>query len=175
MGFGEAIKVCFSKYADFSGRARRSEYWWFQLFIFLIEIPFQIVFWILYAMAFAPVFSQAEADGTIPESAFDDFNVTPLVIGSILLLAVAIALFLPSLAVVIRRLHDTGRSGWWILLGLIPGGSIVIFVFTILDSEPGTNAYGPNPKGAEWGHIPMTPPPAPGQPMPPTSSDPFQP
>lgn len=56
--------------------------------------------------------------------------------------------FLPGLAVMVRRLHDTNRSGWWILIGFIPLiGAIVLFIFTVLDSDPDYNDYGPNPKG----------------------------
>ena len=61
----------------------------------------------------------------------------------------ALAVLIPSLAVGARRLHDTGRSGWWLLLGLIPLiGIIVLIVFWVADSQPGDNAFGPNPKGA---------------------------
>jgi uncharacterized membrane protein YhaH (DUF805 family) len=60
---------------------------------------------------------------------------------------VALALLLPSLAVTARRLHDTGRSGWWILIGIIPLiGAIVLLVFECQDSQPQTNQYGPSPK-----------------------------
>ena len=87
-------------YADFSGRARRTEYWMFTLFNALISIA-------LYALA----------------------------------------VLVPSLAVLVRRLHDTGRSGWWMLIALIPFlGGLILFVFTVMDSEPGRNDYGPNPK-----------------------------
>ena len=59
----------------------------------------------------------------------------------------SLAILIPSIAVGVRRLHDTGRSGWWLLIGLIPVlGSIVLIVFFVLDSEPGENAYGANPK-----------------------------
>lgn len=59
-----------------------------------------------------------------------------------------LALVIPSFAVTVRRLHDTGRSGWYFLLSFIPiAGPIVLFVFNVSDSRPGTNAYGPNPKG----------------------------
>lgn len=61
----------------------------------------------------------------------------------------ALASFLPSLAVGVRRLHDTGRSGWWLLIGLIPlVGFIVLIIFYVGDSQPGDNKYGSNPKGA---------------------------
>jgi uncharacterized membrane protein YhaH (DUF805 family) len=58
-----------------------------------------------------------------------------------------LAVFLPSLALGIRRLHDTGRSGWWLLLGIIPFiGAIILIIFACQDSQPGDNQYGPNPK-----------------------------
>jgi uncharacterized membrane protein YhaH (DUF805 family) len=61
----------------------------------------------------------------------------------------SLAVLLPSLGVTIRRLHDTNRSGWWILIGLVPlAGFIVLLVFTVSDSQPGDNQYGPNPKAA---------------------------
>ncbi|WP_233356542.1 DUF805 domain-containing protein [Pseudomonas mangrovi] len=59
----------------------------------------------------------------------------------------ALAVLLPSIGVAIRRLHDTGRSGWWLLLALVPIAGIVLIVFLALDSQPGENQYGPNPKG----------------------------
>ncbi|MCC6543190.1 MAG: DUF805 domain-containing protein [Nitrospirae bacterium] len=56
-------------------------------------------------------------------------------------------MIIPSIAVVVRRLHDTNRSGWWLLIGLIPLiGGIVLIVFTVQDSQPGPNQFGPNPK-----------------------------
>ncbi len=68
-------------------------------------------------------------------------------IKSVLTVIYSLAILLPSLAVTFRRLHDTGRSGWWILIGLIPFiGGIVLLVFDCLDSEPNDNQYGPNPK-----------------------------
>jgi len=58
-----------------------------------------------------------------------------------------LAVLVPSLAVSVRRLHDTGKSGWWLLIAFVPFGGIVLLVFTCLDSTPGPNQYGPNPKG----------------------------
>ena len=67
-----------------------------------------------------------------------------------LYLIYTLAFLLPSIAVAIRRLHDTGRTGWWLLLALIPLiGAIVLIVFYCLDSQPGENEYGPNPKGVQ--------------------------
>lgn len=60
-----------------------------------------------------------------------------------------LALLLPNLAVGVRRLHDTGRSGWWLLIGMIPLLGLVLIYFLLLDSEPGDNPYGPNPKASD--------------------------
>lgn len=125
MSFADAVKTCFSKYADFSGRARRSEYWFFYLFVFLIVVAGSIV------------------DGII--------GTTPVV-----QVVAVLAVLLPLLAALVRRLHDTGRSGWWALLGLVPFGGLVILVFTVMDSGP-DNEYGPSPKGAQaYGATPAT-------------------
>ena len=108
---------CWKKYATFSGRARRKEYWMFILFNMLIAFG---------------------------------VNVVDAVLGMEGLLAAgySLAAILPSWAVFTRRMHDIGKSGWWWLIGLIPlVGAIVLLVFVCKDSEPGDNAYGPNPKG----------------------------
>ncbi len=123
MGFVEAVQSCFRQYVGFSGRARRSEYWWFFLFTILVSIVTSVLDSIL---------------GTRSE----DTNVG--VIGTI----ASLALLLPSIAVAIRRLHDTSRSGWWILIGLIPiVGWIILIVFYCQDSH-GDNEHGPSPKAA---------------------------
>lgn len=63
-------------------------------------------------------------------------------------LVASLVLLLPSLAVGVRRLHDTDRTGWWLLIGVVPIiGAIVLIVFFVLDSTPGANRFGPNPKG----------------------------
>lgn len=117
MSFGDAIKTCFGKYADFSGRARRSEYWFWILFTILVDIVTGIVDGVI---------------GTYP----------------LLYVLAAVALLLPTLAAGIRRLHDTGRSGWYVLMGLIPlVGGIILLVFACQDSDA-DNEYGPSPKGA---------------------------
>ncbi|MET9913977.1 DUF805 domain-containing protein [Streptomyces sp. NPDC006476] len=108
------------KYAVFSGRARRKEYWMYALFVGIIYVVLSVL------------------TVATKSSAF-----------SILLGVFWLAILLPSLAVGVRRLHDTGRSGWWLLFGIVPlVGSITLLVFSCLDSEPGQNKYGPNPKEA---------------------------
>ncbi|NUK01020.1 DUF805 domain-containing protein [Streptomyces lunaelactis] len=103
------------KYAVFSGRARRQEYWMF----FLFNVGISIVLAILDAVL-----------GT-----------------SILQLIYAVAVFLPSLGVAVRRLHDTDRSGWWLLIGLVPlVGFIILIVFLASEGKAHENAHGPNPK-----------------------------
>jgi uncharacterized membrane protein YhaH (DUF805 family) len=115
MSFPEAVRVCFSKYVTFTGRARRSEYWWFVLFVALVSL-----------VASAIDFSA-------------DIMVFQVVVG--------LALLLPELAVAVRRLHDTDRSGWWLLIGLVPViGTIVLLVFFLIDSDPHTNRFGTSPK-----------------------------
>jgi uncharacterized membrane protein YhaH (DUF805 family) len=112
----------FKKYATFSGRARRKEYWFFQLFNTLIVIALVVVDVMTHTM------NQTAGLGLF---------------SSVFILAT----LLPSLAVLVRRLHDTGRSGWSVLYGLIPlVGGIIVLVFTLQDSEYGSNQYGPNPK-----------------------------
>lgn len=126
MGFKEAVKSVLSQYATFSGRARRSEYWFFALFTVLAVIASGIVGGII-----GNIIGGTE---------------TALVIGMAFYYLAGLALLLPGLAVAVRRLHDTDRSGWWIFIGLVPfGGGIVLLIFMITDSKP-DNQYGPNPK-----------------------------
>jgi uncharacterized membrane protein YhaH (DUF805 family) len=110
------------KYAVFSGRARRKEYWMFFLFNLIITFVLILIDSLM---------------GTIsPQSGL-----------GLLSGLYSLAVLIPSIAVTIRRLHDTGRSGWWILISLVPVlGGIVLLIFMVLDSEPGANQYGPNPK-----------------------------
>ena len=110
------------KYAVFSGRARRKEYWFFVLFNIIISIVLSII-------------DISIGTGTAEEP-------------GMLSIIYSLAIIIPSLAVSVRRLHDTDRSGWWLLILLIPFiGLIVMLVFMLLDSSPGTNKYGANPKG----------------------------
>lgn len=118
-------------YAIFSGRARRSEYWYFALF----NLIFAIVAMML-DKAFATSFTIQTTAGPIN-----------LFYGYVYIIY-ALFVLLPSLAILVRRLHDVGKSGWFVLITLIPlVGSIWILVLLCTDSVPGKNQYGFNPKG----------------------------
>lgn len=117
------------KYAEFNGRARRKEYWMFTLF--------NCIFYFAYCIV-AMVAVAALGRNTEPAIAFAVF---------IPLWLYGLAVFIPSLAVTVRRLHDTGRSGFWFLISLVPFvGGIILLVFVCSDSQPGPNMFGPNPK-----------------------------
>jgi len=106
------------KYAVFDGRARRKEYWMFFLFNIIISIVLGVI-----------------------EAMIGTFGI----LGGLYMLAILV----PAIGVTVRRLHDTDRSGWWILVGFVPViGGIILLVLMVLDSKPGTNQYGPNPKEA---------------------------
>lgn len=114
--------VALKKYAVFAGRARRKEFWFFMLFNTLITV----------ALAMIDLWT-----GTYDE----DVGL------GVLSGLYAVAMIVPSIAVTVRRLHDTDRSGWWYLLLFIPViGALVILVFMLLDGTPGGNRFGPNPK-----------------------------
>ena len=129
------------KYADFTGRARRTEFWLFALLIFLIEVVFMALL--------SAVGGSAFLIGDPAAAAAVQMNGA---IGAVLLIhfAVMLALLVPSLAVTFRRLHDTNRRGWWILLSFIPLiGALVLFIFYLLDGTPGPNRFGEDPKGRD--------------------------
>jgi uncharacterized membrane protein YhaH (DUF805 family) len=114
VSFTEAIRVCLNKYVTFTGRARRSEFW----------------FWALFSVCVGVVAGVIDA-----------------IIGTKMVTwIVSLGLLLPGIAVTIRRLHDTSRSGWFYLLGLVPFGGFVVLYFALQDSTPVDNAYGPSPK-----------------------------
>lgn len=129
------------KYADFDGRARRTEFWLFALLILLIEIVFGALL--------AAVGGSALLTGDPALAATVPMNGA---IGAVLLahLGVTLALLVPSLAVSFRRLHDTNRKGWWVFISFVPLiGALVLFIFYLLDGTPGPNRFGPDPKGRE--------------------------
>ena len=114
--------TCMKKYVVFSGRSRRTEYWMFALINTIISIIAMVLDNVL---------------GTTTED-----KRSGLFSGLF-----ALATLLPSVAVYVRRLHDVGKSGWWMFIGLIPiVGVIWLFVLTVTDSQPGDNEYGENPK-----------------------------
>lgn len=114
--------IALKKYAVFQGRAQRSEYWYFALFYLLISIIAGVI------DALTGTFDESSGIGLMG-------------------VIVTLALLIPSLSVSVRRLHDIGRTGWWLLIGLVPIiGIIVLIVFAATDSAAGENEYGPNPK-----------------------------
>lgn len=116
MKFTESVKTVYSKYATFSGRATRSEYWWFVLFWYAI-----ILCAVLLGVATGidkPILALIGIFGAIS--------------------------FIPIVALRVRRLHDIGKSGWWIFLGLVPYiGGFILFLFSVIGSD-GENEYGPD-------------------------------
>lgn len=109
MNIQQSVGTCFSKYINFSGRASRSEYWWFVLFCFVV-------------------------------------NLLAAIINENLYYITALVLFLPSLAVMVRRLHDDDMSGWWALLMLLPiVGGLVLLYFMIIEGTKGPNRFGNQP------------------------------
>ena len=132
MQFHEAVSSGFKNYINFSGRATRSEFWYWTLFVSIVLILIAI----LEASFFVATISD---DGAHPTGQVSFYG-TPIT--SIW----ALGTFLPGLAVAVRRLHDTDRRGWWYLIGLIPlVGSIILIVFYCLEGTSGENRFGPNP------------------------------
>jgi uncharacterized membrane protein YhaH (DUF805 family) len=130
----EAIKSCFRQYARFSGRARRSEYWFWVLFTFLASLVASLLDNVL---------------GTAYQTQYGSS-------GGLVQGLVGLVTLVPSLAVFWRRMHDTGRSGAWAFCLLIPLANIVFGIVFIVwaakDSQPVENKYGPNPKGIGGGY-----------------------
>jgi uncharacterized membrane protein YhaH (DUF805 family) len=112
MGFGQAIATCFGKYASFNGRASLAEYWWWFLFRLLVLVP-----------AFG-------VDIGVFHSRFPVFALIAIFV-----------LFLPSLAVAVRRLHDINCAGWWFFLVFIPFGSIILLIMACIPGTVGENDY----------------------------------
>ncbi len=125
MTFMESVQTCIKEnYCNFEGRAPRSEYWWFTLFLALLEIVTSVL------------------DGFL-----GTYTVTSSgkMIGFINLIFL-LAILLPSIAVAVRRLHDTDRSGWFYLLVFIPLiGSIILIIFFIQQGTNGRNRFGDDP------------------------------
>ena len=125
IGFADAIRICVKeKYAHFEGRATRSEFWYFYLFTLIISVPSDM------AMIFRSF----------------GLEVAAMISGGLYIIF-CLAFFLPQLGVTIRRLHDTGKSGWYWLIVFIPIAGIFIFIAQLIKpSSPEDNKYGPAPK-----------------------------
>jgi uncharacterized membrane protein YhaH (DUF805 family) len=127
MSFATAVKAFWSNYTNFKGRARRSEYWFIQLFLVATNIAVAVIDLAL---------MNGDVDRFIANGG-----------GGIVGLIWIFATIVPALAVLIRRLHDTNRRGWWALIGLVPlAGAIVLLVFSVEDSTKGANKFGVSPK-----------------------------
>ena len=112
MNFVQSIQTCYKKFFDFSGRASKSEYWWFQLYTIII-----------YGMQFV-------------------FQGDLVLVFSILVIANIIPLY----AAGVRRLHDTDKSGWFVLISIIPILGLIIFFLLMGEGSKGKNRFGPKPK-----------------------------
>jgi uncharacterized membrane protein YhaH (DUF805 family) len=143
MSFIESIRTVLSKYATFDGRARRSEFWWYYLALAIVET-------VLYAVLIVPGLT-AYTTATM-EAAMAGETTVPampgsLTVGYIVISLVALALLLPTLAVIVRRLHDTDKPGALAFLLLIPFVNfILVIVWGATAGTPGPNRFGPDPK-----------------------------
>lgn len=117
------LNVVQNNYKNFDGRARRREFWMFQLAVMILFIPLAIVAGILGAVA--------------------DFLG---MIGGLIVMVASLALIIPSIALSIRRLHDTNKSGWFLLISLIPFGGLYLLYLYITEGDKGANQYGEDPK-----------------------------
>ncbi|MFI6680414.1 DUF805 domain-containing protein [Kribbella sp. NPDC050470] len=127
------------KYAVFDGRARRKEFWMFTLFSFIVSLILVIIDRII-GTTYGP------GNNGVLQSIY------------------SLAVLLPTIGVSIRRLHDTNRSGWWLLLWLTCIGLIVLIIFWALEGNAGDNKHGPDPKAAERFGQPGAGPAEPGYP-----------
>lgn len=145
MSFGTATKVCFSKFADFSGRARRSEFWWFYLALTLISMVSIGIPYILLIAALVSMDSGSSYDSSSSElPALGWVAIVLLIIGGLVNLVLAV----PYYAVMARRLHDTGQSAHWIWLSFV-GAGIVPLIMCFMEGNAYDNQHGPDPKAGE--------------------------
>lgn len=132
MTLTEAVRTCLRKYGVFTGRARAAEYWLFYLGLAVVNVVIFVALLLPALIMMDPVTQEPGVLGSI---------------GSTLVAIVALGAFVPLLAAGVRRLHDTGKSGWFYLLCLVPFvGGIVIIVLLALPGEPGPNRFGPDPR-----------------------------
>jgi len=127
LDFQRALRSFWKRYRDFRGRSRRSEYWFIQLFLVVTNIAVAIIDLALMGW---------DVDRFIANGG-----------GGIVGLVWILVTIVPAVTVLVRRLHDTGKSGWWALVGFLPlVGAVVLLVFTVTDSSPGENKFGLSPK-----------------------------
>jgi len=139
MSFMDSIKTCFGKYTTFAGRAQRSEFWFFVLFVNLGALVF-------YAVIFSMIYTDAMMGAAQNDSFETGMTSAFPIIPSILLLVFILVTFLPNLSVMVRRLHDTNRSGWWYWIALIPFiGIFILLYFLVSKGTEGDNDFGADP------------------------------
>ena len=142
---GQASKNCFNKFCNCSGRARRSEYWYFAITCsIIISIPITLLsIWLIFYVYNEMNYTRNGYNYSNNEK----YQISPLMYIIICVaLLIEIILMIPLISASIRRLHDTGRSGCYYLLSFIPFGSIVLLIFFVEDSQQNLNEYGPSPK-----------------------------
>lgn len=132
MSLIDSVRTCLRKYGTFTGRARAAEYWLFYLALAIVNVVIFVALLLPALITMDPVTQEPGVLGMI---------------GSTLLAIVMLGTLVPLLAAAARRLHDTGKSGWFYLLCLVPFvGGIILIVLLALPGEPGPNRFGPDPK-----------------------------
>lgn len=132
-----------NRYAQFSGRASRSEFWFFVLFNFIVSIILGVL-----DTTLGTGYTYEVVTNSLTTATTEAASISVSQTIGYLQTFYGLAVLIPSIALSIRRLHDTGKSGWWLLIGLIPIiGFFVLIFFYVQDSQPGENEYGSNPKG----------------------------
>ena len=132
MGFTDAVRTCLSKYVTISGRASRSEFWWFVLFVVLGQIVFSLID--------SALGLTGSSSTQVIENAVVAGRQSPLAA------LFSLAMLLPLITAAGRRLHDRDMSAWWLLISLIPLiGSLILLVFYVMAGTPGHNRFGPPP------------------------------
>lgn len=135
MGFQEAVRSGFRRWSETSGRSSRSEYWWWILFNILLLFGAALVFGVIGA-----------ASRTVAQ------------LGALAFAVAFLVLIIPTFTLSIRRLHDTNRSGWWLLVNLIPYlGSFILLILYCIDGTPGPNRFGDRPGGNLSGYVGSAP------------------
>ena len=157
IGFCDAIKICFQKYCVFTGRARRSEYWSFFFFACLFSVipGIFLIFSFIIKMIESMIYITQNIDSYSKnnyehnvEKTFDPFfSFSSLFLFfSMIIIILNLVFTIPMISAGVRRLHDTGKSGFYLLLVFIPFGNLILLIFLIQDSHQSPNIYGPSPK-----------------------------